>query len=116
MVIFLLWLLLISCGIASGYIYDHVEIPQSYYYIVVSVAVVTLILHRVYTRKWHKPTTEMDVRHPLLFGGSAIVSFVVGLSSLFAVHTGEVSWGFFIGCLSVFILLCLAATREIHYV
>ena len=62
MVIFLLWLGLVCCGVANGLVYDHVQAPQSYYYMVISsiVAVILLVVHRVYTRNWYDPIDEID--------------------------------------------------------
>lgn len=118
MVIVLLWLGLICCGMANGLIYDHVEAPQSYYYMMIPsiIAVILLVVHRIYTRHWYSPTDESDPHHTIMFGGSVAISFIVGLSSLFAVRTGEVSWGFFIACVTMFVSFCIARMRESAYV
>jgi len=118
MVIFLLWLGLICCGVASGLIYDHVEAPQSCYYMVISsiVAVILLVVHRVYTRNRYDLIDEIDDHHSSVFSGSAVILFIVTLSSLFAVHTGEVSWGFFVACMTMLLLFCIATIKERSYV
>ena len=115
--IFLIWLGLICCGVANGLIYDHVQAPQSYYHMVISsiIAIILLIVHRIYTRNWHSPTDEADPHYTVIFGGSAIISFIVGFASIFAVHTGEVSWGFLIALVTVFISFGIASLREMHY-
>ena len=118
MVIFLIWLGLVCCGVANGLIYDHVQAPQSYYYMVISsiVAVILLVVHRVYTRNWYDPIDEIDNHHSSVFSGSAVILFIVTLSSLFAVHTGEVSWGFFVACMTMLLSFCIATIRERSYV
>jgi len=118
MVILLIWFGLICCGVANGLIYDHVLAPQSYYYMMIPsiIAVILLIVHRVYTRHWYGPTDEGDPHYTIMFGGSATISFIVGVSSLFAIRTGEVSWGFFIALLTMFIAFCIARMREVIYI
>ena len=118
MVIFLLWLGLVCCGVANGLVYDHVQAPQSYYYMVISsiIAVILLVVHRVYTRNWYDPIDEIDDHHSSVFSGSAVILFIVTLSSLFAVHTGEVSWGFFVACMTMLLLFCIATIKERSYV
>jgi hypothetical protein len=118
MVIFLLWLGLVCCGVANGLVYDHVQAPQSYYYMVISsiVAVILLVVHRVYTRNWYDPIDEIDDHHSSVFSGSAVILFIVTLSSLFAVHTGEVSWGFFVACTTMLLSFCIATIKERSYV
>lgn len=118
MVIFLLWLGLVCCGVANGLVYDHVQAPQSYYYMVISsiVAVILLIIHRVYTRHWYGASIEGDEYHPSVFSSFAVILFVVTLSSLFAVHTGEVSWGFFIGSSTMLLAFTVATLKERSYV
>jgi len=113
MVIFLLWLGLVCCGVANGFVYDHVQTPQSYYYMVISsiIAVILLVVHRFYTCNWHD-----EDHHSSVFSGSSVIFFIVTLSSLFAVHTGEVSWGFFIACMTMLLSFCLATIKERSYV
>ena len=118
MVIFLLWLGLVCCGVANGLIYDHVQAPQSYHYMMIPsiIAVILLIIHRVYTRHWYGAIIEGDEHHPSIFSGSAVISFIVTLSSLFAVHTGEVSWGFFVACMTMLLAFTIATLKERSYV
>ena len=118
MVIFLLWLGLVCCGVANGFIYDHVQAPQSYHYMMIPsiIAVILLVVHRVYTRNWYDPIDEIDDHHSSVFSGSAVILFIVTLSSLFAVHTGEVSWGFFIACTTMLLSFCIATIKERSYV
>ena len=118
MVIFLIWLGLVCCGVANGLVYDHVQAPQSYYYMVISsiVAVILLVVHRVYTRNWYDPIDEIADHHSSVFSGSAVILFIVTLSSLFAVHTGEVSWGFFVACTTMLLSFCIATIKERSYV
>ena len=113
MVIFLLWLGLVCCGVANGFVYDHVQTPQSYYYMVISsiIAVILLVVHRFYTCNWHD-----EDHHSSVFSGLSVIFFIVTLSSLFAVHTGEVSWGFFIACMTMLLSFCLATIKERSYV
>ena len=117
MVIFLIWLGLVLCGVANGLIYDHVQAPQSYYYMVIPgiVAVIILVVHGVYTRHWYGAIDEGDEHHPSIFGGSACISFVAGFSSIFVIRVGEASWGFFIALMTMFVLFCLARMREEDY-
>jgi len=118
MVIFLLWLGLVCCGVANGLIYNHVQTPQSHYYMVITsiTAVILLIIHRVYTRHWYGAIIEGDEHHSSIFSGSAVISFIVTLSSLFAVHTEEVSWGFFVACMTMLLAFTITAMKERSYV
>lgn len=118
MVIFLIWLGLICCGVANGLIFDHIVTPQSYYYMAVVsvVAVGILIAHRIYTRKWSKPFNATDPHHPMIFGGSSILFFFVTICSVLGALTGEVTWGFFIGCVTMFVSFSIALTKERLYV
>jgi len=117
MVIFLLWIGLVCCAVANGLIYDHVNVPDKYYYmmIVCLVAAVLLVVHRIYTKHWY-PIKDVNSQHGPIFIASMFTSFVVGGSSLFAVHVGEVSWGFSFGCLTGFILFGIAASKENSYI
>ena len=117
MVIFLLWITLICCCVANGYIYDHVDAPQSYHYMMIVglVAVILLFIHRLYTRHW-KPIKEAHSQHIPVFISSTFTAAIVGGSSLFAIHTGEVTWGFFFASFTGFILFGLAALKEKNYV
>lgn len=114
MVIFLLWLGLVCCGVANGLIYDNVQTLQSYYYMVIpsAIAVMILIIHRICTRNW---CDSGDNHHSSIFGGSAVISFVMVIASLFASHTGDVSSGFLVGCLTVMIAFSIAAIKERSY-
>jgi len=116
MVIVLLWLGLVCCGVANGLIYDHVETFQGYYYMMIPsmVAVILLIVHRIYTRNWYGPTGKGNPHHPSIFGGSAAISFIVGFASIFAVRTGEVSWGFIIALVTMFMAFGIASLREMQ--
>ena len=118
MVIFLIWVGLVCCGAANGFIYDYVQAPQSYYYMAIPsiIAVNLLILHRVYTRNWYNPIDEIDPHHPSVFGSSAAISFIMGFCSLFTAHTGGISWSFSIGCLTAFLAFCVAAEKEGSYI
>ena len=118
MVIFLIWVGLICCGVANGLIFDHVQAPQSYYYMGIAtfMAVILLLVHRIYTRKWSSPFDATDPHHPMIFGGSSILFFFVMICSLLGAFTEEVTWGFFIGCLTMFISFAIALTRERQYV
>jgi hypothetical protein len=113
MVMFLLWLGLVCCGVANGLIYDHVQTPECCYYMAITsiIAVILLIIHRVYTRNWYA-----EDHHSSVFGGSAVILFIVTLSSLFAVHTGEVSLGFFVACMTMLLSFCIATIQEMSYV
>ena len=123
MVIALLWLGLICCGVATGLIYDHVQAPQSYYYMVAigTVDVILLIYHRIYTRDWCKPKkklkkNERRQQHFQVFGISAIFSIAAFLSSVPFLQTGECSWGFFIGSAMLMVSIFIATARESDYV
>jgi hypothetical protein len=117
MITFLVWLELVGCGVLNGYIYDHVQAPWSYCVMVIPiiVAVILLVVHRVYTQFWYGGFFEGDKYHPSVFSASAVILFVVTLSSLFAVHTGKVSWGFFVACLTMLVSFCVAAIKEKSY-
>ena len=117
MVIFFLWLGLICCAVANGLIYDRVQVPEINHYLMLVglVAVILLAIHRLYTRHW-ETIEDVHSKHNSVFIPSTIVSVVVGLSSLFAVHVGEVSWGFPFGCFTAFILFGIAALKERKYV
>ena len=112
----LIWLGLICCGIANGLIYDHVQVPERYYYmmLVLFIGVIILLIHRFYTWKW-KPTKDVNYQHVPLFISSMITSIIVGVSSLFGINTGELSWGFFFGCITGFLVFGLASLRENYY-
>ena len=123
MVIALLWIGLICCGVANGLIYDHVEAPQSYYYMVMIgvVNVILLIYHCIYTRDWCKPKeklwkNERRQEHFQVFELSAMFSAAAFLSSVLTSQTGETSWGFFIGSAMVMVSFFIATARESYYV
>jgi hypothetical protein len=115
--IFFIWLGLICCGVANGLIYDHVQAPQSYYYMVIPsiLAVILLVVHHIYTRNWYDAIDEGDEQHSPIFGGSACLSFVAGFAAIFVVQTGEASWGFFIALMTMFVSFCLARIKEADY-
>lgn len=117
MVIFLLWLGLICCAVANGLIYDRVQAPEINHYLLIVglVAAILLAIHRFYTRHWEAIEDEHS-KHSSVFISSTIVSVIVGVSSLFAVHVGEVSWGFPFGCFTAFVLFGVAALKERKYV
>lgn len=123
MVIGFLWFGLICCGVAVGLIYDYVQAPQSYYYMVAigTVDVILLIYHRVYTRDWCKPKKKVKKNgrrqeHFQVFGLSALFSIGAFASSLLTAKTGETSWGFFIGSTMVMVSFFIATARESYYV
>ena len=123
MVIALLWFGLICCGVANGLIYDYVNVPQSYYYMVIIgvINAVILVYHRVYTRDWCTPKkklkkNERREEHFQVFGLSALFSVGVFASSLLTAKTGETSWGFFIGSTMVMVSFFIATARESYYV
>ena len=118
MLIFLIWLELVCCGVVNGYIYDHVQAPWSYCVMLIPsiIAVILLFVHRVYTQLWYGGVFGGNDHHSSVFSTSAVILFVVTLSSLFAVHTGKVSWGFFVACLTMLVSFCVAAIKEKSYV
>jgi len=123
MVIAFLWFGLICCGVATGLIYDHVQAPQSYCYMVAigTVDVILLIYHCVYTRDWCKPKkkvkkNERRQEHFQVFGLSAMFSAAAFLSSVLTSQIGETSWGFFIGSAMVMVSFFIATARESYYV
>lgn len=117
MVIFLLWLGLLSCCIANGVIYDSVQVPERFYYmsVVGIISLVLLTVHRIYTRRW-VPVKEAMYHHSPVFMMSTVTSFVVCGTSLLAIHIGETSWGFFFASLTAFILYGIAALKEKAYI
>ena len=123
MVIGLIWIGLICCGVASGLIYDHVEVPHSYYYMVIpsAIAIMLLVIHYHYTMDWCKPRNKAKkngIRHQhfQVFGLSAMFSAAAFLSSVLSVRSGETSWGFFIGSAMVAVSFFIATARESNYV
>jgi hypothetical protein len=108
---------------ANGLIYDHVEAPQSYYYMAAigTVNAIILVYHRVYTQDWCKPKkklkkNERRQEHFQVFGLSAMFSAAAFLSSVLTSKTGETSWGFFIGSTMVMVSFFIATARESYYV
>jgi hypothetical protein len=123
MVIFLLWLGFVCCSVANGIIYDHVSTPERYYYMVIPsiIAIVLIIIHRVYTQNWcnknKKNKKKCEVSHHFqVFGLSAMFSAAMFMSALLCVQTDETSWGFFIGSVSAFVSFCFATSRESSYI
>jgi hypothetical protein len=116
MKILLLWLGLIGCGVANGVICDHVQTPVSYFMIgAVCVCVFSLLMiHRRYTKNWCAYVDEKESNHPSVFRGSILLSLLAGVESVLVIHS-DASYGFFIGCLTVFIASCVAAMREQTY-
>ena len=122
MVIFLLWLGLVCCGVANGFIYDHVQAPQSYHYMMIPsiIAVILLIIHRVYTREWCKSLKKtnkkiQEQQRFQVFGLSAMFSAMAFLSAVLAVQTDEGSWGLFAGCATAMVSFFIATARESNY-
>ena len=115
--IFFIWLGFVCCGVANGLIYDHVQVPQSYCYMLISIIItaVLLVIHSFYTRHWCGAIDEGDEHHPSIFGGSACFSFVAVILSLLAVCMGEASMGLFIAFVSMFVSFYLARMGEEDY-
>jgi hypothetical protein len=123
MVIAFLWFGLICCGVAIGFIYDHVQAPQSCYYMVAigTLDVILLIYHRVYTRNWWKQGEKIKkgnkTRYSFRpFGETAKLSIVLFASSILFLDAGEVSWGFLIGSAMVMVSFFMATAIESDYV
>jgi len=123
MFIFFIWFGLICCGVANGIIFDHVNTPERYYYMVVSsaVAVILLVVHRIYTQDWCKlkkrtKKNEKVEHHLEIFGISAMLSGPLFTASVLSAHTGDTSWGFFVGNTTAFVLICIATVRESNYI
>ena len=55
--IFFVWLVMILCSLANGYLYVAFFKPDSFFMMLIPSAFITLILdfHRNYTRRWKKP-------------------------------------------------------------
>ena len=114
MVIFLLWLGLVCCGVANGLIYDHVEAPQNYYYMVsvCFVDLVILVVYCIYTRDWCRE----DSLHSQVFGFSAFFAAGAFLMCFFLASPDKVSWGTFVGGITMFLSFAFAMVKEGDYV
>lgn len=123
MIIFLLWLGIVCCSVANGLIYDHVNTPERYYYMVVPsvVAVILLIIHRVYTRDWTYPKKKSKKKvqvqyHNQVFGVSALFSSAFMVAGLLTANNGEMPWGMFVGGLTAFVVFAVATIKESDYI
>ena len=118
MVIFLIWVGLICCGVANGFIYECVNSPVRFYYMlgVVLVILALLAIHRIYTRNWYDPVDEIDEHHPRIFSSSTAISFIVAVITLLSAQACDAPWGLFIGAMTILVAFCIATVREFSYV
>lgn len=117
MKITLLWVGFVCCALANGLIFDYVNDTEKYNYMMIVgvIALILLIIHRIYTRKWYIPKEKSDPQHSMVFGLSAGVSFFIGIIVLLSVKTNDASWGAAVGMGTAFICFLLAYLKEYKY-
>ena len=117
MKIFLLWIGLICCAIANGVIYDYVDEEQRLISMMIPsiIAVILLIIQRIYTRNWTKPIDENHPSYPTVFTVSTGVTFFVCVITLLSVKTNDASWGAVVGVGSAFVFFAIALLKEMKY-
>ena len=117
MKIFLLWIGLICCAIANGVIYDYVDGEQKLISMMIpsGIALILLIIHRIYTRNWTKPIDDKHPSYPTVFTVSTGITFFVGVIILLSVKTNDASWGAAVGVGSAFVFFAIALLKEMKY-
>ena len=117
MKIFALWIGLICCAIANGVIYDYVDENHKLIGILIPsiIALILLVIHRIYTRNWTKPIDDKYPGYPTVFTISTGVSFFVLIITLLSVKTNDASWGAAVGVGSAFVFFLIAWLKEMKY-
>jgi len=117
MKIFSLWIGLVCCAIANGVIFDYVDEPNKTICMMIPsiIALILLVVHRIYTRNWTKPIDENHPSYPTVFTISTGVTFFILMITLLSVKTNDASWGAAIGVGSAFVFFFIAWLKEMKY-
>ena len=78
--IFIIWITILCCSIANGFLFQHFDMPENFVFMVVPTLICGVVLwwHREMTKSWEKPLDQWDWEkyHFPIFRLTMFVAFV----------------------------------------
>ena len=115
MKIFLIWLGIVGCGVANGFLFSDFGFPENLVFVFCSsiVCAVILLIHRRITKDWKKPLDPWTEGFRFPVFGLTLFFSVFGLIMLFVLK--EANATAIVTCSTIAIVSFVAYRRECNY-